>query len=367
MDNTEIHYLTYDSDAVWEKMILAYVEVGGDILYPGDEKEMLLRGVQAVIIQALAGVDNALRMATLRYAVRDYLDLYGEGRNCERIEAAPARATVEITTNQNLKIETLKAGTPLTADGQMFYLLEKDVKLSGFKETLTADIVAQMAGIPGNALVKGTEMHLTTTHSGINKIVVKGDAKGGTDSETDDVYRERIRVAGLASVTTGPERQYEAVAKSVSTQIIDAHAKRIGDGKVGVYVLLASEEGKEALLQSILDALSARYVRPLTDYVSVFQATDVPYTLVVEYAADSMSTIADAVAAAVKDYQEWQDNTIGRAFNPDRLMAAVYQAGAMRVKWGTGSKFKTGDPVQYTPIGECERCKGTITVSPLRE
>lgn len=367
MDNTELHYLTYDSDAIWEKMMLAYVEAGGDILYPGDEKEMLLRGVQAVIMQTFAGVDNALRMATLRYAVRDYLDAYGEGRGCSRIEASPARATVKITTNKNMKIETLPAGTPVTADGQAFYLLEDDVYLSGYEETFTAGIVAQVAGISGNALVKGTEMHLTTTNSGVNKIIVTDDAKGGSDREEDDVYRERIRVSGLASVTTGPERQYESVAKSVSTQIIDAHAKMLDAGKVGVYLLLASEEGKEGLMQSVLDALSAQDVRPLTDHVSVYEATNVPYKLVLEYTAESPATVADGIAAAVKSYQDWQDNTIGREFNPDRLIAAAYQAGATRVKWGAESKFKESDPIQYTTIGECERCKGEITVSLQRE
>lgn len=367
MDSTELHYLTYDSDAIWQEMMVDYVKAGGDILYPGDEKEMILRGVQATIMRVFAGVDNALRMATLRYAVRDYLDLYGDGRSCERIEAAPARATVEITTNENMKITTLEAGTPVTADGQVFYLLEEDVKLSGHVETLTAGIVAQVAGVSGNALTKGTEMHLTTTHSGVNKIVVKDDAKGGCDREEDDVYRERIRVSGLAAVTTGPERQYEAVAKSVSTQIIDAHAKRIGDGRVGVYLVLASEDGKEALMQSVLDALSAQYIRPLTDYVSVYQATDVPYKLVLEYTAESPSTVADAISEAVKSYQSWQDSVIGRAFNPDRLIAAVYQAGASRVSWGAGSNFNGDGPVQYTAIGECERCKGNITISPARE
>ena len=54
MDNTEIHYLTYDPDEIWNEMITAYVEAGGDVLYPGDEKEMLLRGVQAMITQVFA-------------------------------------------------------------------------------------------------------------------------------------------------------------------------------------------------------------------------------------------------------------------------------------------------------------------------
>ena len=66
MDNSELHYMQCDPEKLWDKMIEAYVDAGGDILYPGDEKEMLLRSVQADIIQVVMAVDNALRMMTLR-------------------------------------------------------------------------------------------------------------------------------------------------------------------------------------------------------------------------------------------------------------------------------------------------------------
>ena len=98
MDST-IHYLTYDPKEIWRVMFENYVNAGGDILYPGDEKEILLRSVQADIVQLFAGVDTALRMQTLRYAVGDYLDILGEQRSCTRIEASPATATVIITTS----------------------------------------------------------------------------------------------------------------------------------------------------------------------------------------------------------------------------------------------------------------------------
>lgn len=78
MDSSEIHYVTYDPEEIYKEMLYTYIESGGDVLYPGDEKEMLLRAVQSVLTQALAGVDHALRMATLRYATGEYLDLYGQ-------------------------------------------------------------------------------------------------------------------------------------------------------------------------------------------------------------------------------------------------------------------------------------------------
>lgn len=364
MDNTELHYLTFDPDAIWEQMMINYVEAGGDILYPGDEKYMLLRAVQEDIVQVFAGVDNALRMMTLRYAVGDYLDILGDQRNCPRIEATAATATVTITTNATGKSDVLEAGTAMTADGEVFYLLTSDLTLTGYAQAVTVDVIADRTGSVGNGLLKGTEMGLAITNSNVNSIFAASDASGGNEAEDDETYRERIREFGLASITTGPEQQYEAVAKAVSSEILDARALNLGAGNVGVYLILASDTGAAAILQSVLDALSENDVRPLTDSVTVHRATDVLYTLNVQYISDNSSATSAAISDALNDYQAWQDETIGRAFNPDRLMATIYQAGATRVVWGSGSNFNGGD-VEYTEIGENERCKGTITLTSI--
>lgn len=364
MDNIELHYLTYSKDEIWELMMLNYVAAGGDILYPGDEKEMLLCGVLSDIVQVFAGVDNGLRMQTLRYAVGDYLDILGEQRSCPRIEATKAHATVTITTNATGKTDLLEAGTTMTADGELFYALVEDFVITGYQQTATVEVVAARAGSAGNGLLSGVQMQLSVSNPAVNSIVSASDASGGNEREEDETYRERIREYGLASVSTGPQRQYEAAAKAVSSEILDARAINLGAGSVGVYVILASDTGAAALLQAIAAALSAEDVRPLTDSVSVYQATDVSYTLNVKYSADNSSATNAAIAAAVSSYQEWQENTIGRAFNPDRLMAAIYQAGATRVMWDTGSEFD-GGTVEYTEIESNERCKGTITLSTI--
>jgi len=318
MDDTELHYVTYDPDEIWEEMLQAYVAAGGDILYPGDEKEILLRSVLADIVQIFAGVDNALRMQTLRYAVGEYLDVLGELRGCERIAASAATATVTITTIATGRTDTLEAGTTMTADGELFYELLEDFDLSGYQQTATVGVQATRTGSAGNGLLAGTEMQLSMTHEAVQSIVVATDASGGNEEEDDDTYRERIRVNGFASVSTGPAEQYEAAAKAVSSEILDANALNLGAGQVGVYVLLASDTGAAALLAAVEDALSAEDSRPLTDTVTVYQATDIEYTIHVRYKSDGSSSVATAIAAAAADYQDWQDYTIGRAFNPDR-------------------------------------------------
>lgn len=358
----ETHYVTYDPEKIYGEMQNAYMEAGGDPIYPGDEKEMLLRAVQAVMVQAFAGIDQGLRMATLRYAVGDYLDMYGQKRGCVRLEEAAAEATVEITLGASGEAKTIPAGLLLTADGEHLYKTLEPIYQTGYAQTIRVTIQAEQTGSAGNGLEKGTMMQALGSRDSIEKILCVKSAQGGQERENDESYRERIRVYGLTNVTTGPRAQYEAAAKNVSSQILSARARNAGAGNVEIVLLLDSTEGADGIREAVLEALNDQSVRPLTDRVTVRWAEPVEYTLKLQYAVDRGDNIADAVAAAVGDYQEWQDETIGRAFNPDRLMAAIYQAGAQRVRWGSGSVFGAGGSIGYTEIDDYQHCKGTITV-----
>ena len=363
MDTTELHYLTYDADEIYRAMQTAYVDAGGDILYPGDEKEMLLRAVQSILIQAFAGVDNALRMDTLRYAVGEYLDIYGEKRGCARIEAAAATSAVRIVCQAG-ESRTIAAGAALTADSDLMWVTTEDIVLTGVAQTLEAGIACRSTGTAGNGLLSGTVMQFMSAQPGVVSVTCSRDASGGQDRESDDSYRARLQAFGLANITTGPATQYEAAARAVSSVIVDAKAVNLGAGGVGVYLILSDQTGAQALLEAVEEALNAEDVRPLTDQLTVAQADEIAYTLNVRYQAPTGSNLTAALAAAVAEYQNWQDNVIGQTFNPDKLMAALYSAGATRVLWGPGSEFD-GGAVEYTEIPSTSRCLGTITLEAM--
>lgn len=362
MDKTELHYVTFDPDEIWLEMMAAYLEAGGSILYPGDEKEILLRSVQADFMQVFAALDNAARMHTLRYAVGEYLDVIGESRDCLRFRASEAHAVVRITTNATGEETVLAAGTAMTADGNIFYLLDEDITLSGITQSITANVHADRKGSIGNGLLAGMQMSLAKTNRAVNAIISTTNATGGNDEEKDDVYRERIRTYGITSVTTGTAQQYESNAMAVSSDILDAKAMSIGDAQIRVYLALKDEATSSSVIAAVLARLTEPTIKTLGDQISVQEATDLEYLLKVEYVADNSAETAEAISKAANDYQEWQENergAIGRPFNPDRLMSAVYQAGATRVFWGAGSHFNDGD-VEYTEILSSQRCKGTI-------
>ncbi|MCI6373989.1 MAG: baseplate J/gp47 family protein [Clostridiales bacterium] len=363
MDASETHYLTYDPDEIMTEMQYAYIEAGGDVIYPGDEKDMLLRAVQSVLVQAFAGVDTALRMATLRYAVGDYLDLYGEKRGCTRIQAAKAGAEIEVIFRASGTAKVIPAGTAVTADGAVMYLTDEEIVQTGEEQTARVRVTAQQAGSAGNALTAGRQMQFVSPQYAVTDVRCTADASGGQEAEDDESYRERIRKYGLASVTTGPSAAYESAAMNVSGEIIDARAINLGAGRVGVALLADDGADMQALAARVEAALSDRSVRPLTDEVQVFEAEAVDYAVEVQCSAEG--GLDAELKRVAQSWRTWQDGKIGRAFNPDRLMAELYQAGASRVIWEDASTFN-GGALAYTEIGATQRCRGTVSLTVKR-
>lgn len=361
MDN-EIHYLTYDPDAIWMEMMAAVLEAGGDILYPGDEKEMILRAALATAVNLFAGVDNALRMATLRYAAGEYLSMIGENRLCERMEATKATATVKITFAESGQARTYPAGTALTADGIRIWLLTETVEQSGYAQTITAGIEAQTPGAAGNGLPAGTQMQFMTPMAAPVAIVTLTDATGGQDQEDDESYRERIRRSGLLRSTAGASVAYESIAMAANPSVVDARAINVGAGVSGVYLLIEDGSDVPGVIADVKNALNPTSARPLTDNVHVEQAVKHSYSLHIICTREEGSDIAAAVDAAVEEYLIWQNRKLGRPFNPDRLVSMIYNAGAARVVIAADSSYD-GGTAEYTPVIAHEYCAGEVEVT----
>ena len=363
MDTSELHFINFDPDLIWEQAMYAYIAAGGDILYPGDAKEMILRAVQAVVVQNLGAVDNALRMDTLQFSAREFLDIYGIKKFCSRIPAVQARCTVEITFREGGG-RTIEAGTALTADGERLYVTESDIVYSGEGGMIRAEIICSEAGAAGNGLIAGTQMQFMVPVPGVVSVYAAHDAAGGQDAEDDETYRERIHTYGMLSTTTGTKTSYEAAAMAVSSEILDAETLNTGAGTVTTYLIVRDETHAEELIGQVKTAQSPLDKRPLTDVPEVQLAPERPYRLIAQYRTEGTDDIRTAMENAAAEYQKWQDETIGRHFNPDKLMAMLYQAGAMRVVWGEGSHFDGGS-VQYSEMEQHERCKGEITLEAI--
>lgn len=143
----------------------------------------------------------------------------------------------------------------------------------------------------------------------LDVLVHLGAAWGVTllDGESTESFRARIQMAPEALSTAGPEGAYTVVAKSASAQVKDVRVLSPTPGTVHLVILSTDGDGtpSDALLATVLEALSAEDVRPMTDSVSVYAAQVIHYTVdavLAIYGGVDQETVRKAAVAQCEAY-----------------------------------------------------------------
>lgn len=185
--------------------------------------------------------------------------------------------------------------------------------------------------------------------------------------ESDEELRSRTWLSMQALSVAGPSGAYLFFALSASPDVLDAHPYGPEDhdlpGEVHVYVLSRTGDGTadQALLDTVLQALSGDDVRPMTDYVTTYSAAIVTYqidaTLYLKPGPDPQSVLDAANQAA----QTYADNMhrIGQIVAESGVFQALHQPGVERVEL----RNPTGDLIPT--IGQAFFCSGITLDSSL--
>lgn len=279
-------------------------------------------------------------MAIPRYAEGEYLDSLAElFKGAERLEPEKARTTLQYTLSIPLEVATtIPAGTRATPDGEIVFATLEDLTIPAGQRTGSVEAECQIEGENGNGFIPGQINQPIDVFPYYESVENITESAGGADRESDAAFYERMRESVETYSTAGPLGGYEYFAKSASALIADVKATSPKPGEVDVRVLLTGGElPGEEILKEVLDILNADTVRPLTDHVTVAAPQAVPYNINVTYytqegGALSADTIAADVAAAVKSFQKWQAEKMGRDVNPSQLIALLMQTGVKRVE-----------------------------------
>ncbi|AMQ58845.1 baseplate J/gp47 family protein [Klebsiella aerogenes] len=158
--------------------------------------------------------------------------------------------------------------------------------------------------------------------------------------EDDDAFRERIQLSWAQLNTAGARNAYRFFAKSAGADVLDADAygpeTHGRPGEVDVYVLSRSGDGvaPQPLLEKVACTLNADEVRPLTDFVSVKSAENIPYEVTAELeipdGPDAQTVLQNAIRV-VTSYTELS-HRIRMLVSLDAFYAALRQAGVVRVR-----------------------------------
>lgn len=332
----EIDFTNKSVEQIQQEVIDRYEADSGRTLSDGDPTRILLLSIVALLAQQRAAIDFTGKQNLIGYAIDDYLDHIGASSDTPRLSETAATTTIRF----NLSISTtqiIRAGTRGTAgDGIFFATLEDATVPSG---QMYVDVQAQctVAGSIGNGYAPGRINQLVDPIQWVASIENTTTSEGGSDTESDDAYAERIQAAPESFSVAGPEGAYKYWARSASPLIVDVSVRSPSDGVVEIRPLLQNGElpGQE-ILDLVLETCSDRKVRPLTDHVQVLAPEQVLYDLNVSYWISTensavAASIQSSIQKAVEDYKLWQRSRQGRDIDPSELSTRMKNAGAKRV------------------------------------
>jgi phage-related baseplate assembly protein len=334
----DITFCETDAATIEASIISAYEEISETKLYPGNPVRLFLESLAYVIAQQRFCIDWSAKQNLLAYASGDYLDQLGILTDTQRLPASAATTTVRFYSSGGSGAVLIPAGTRVSPDGKIIFATQDQGQIDPGADHVDLQAACTTAGAIGNGFSSGQISKLVDVVPGISAASNISMSLGGSDIESDDNFRERIRLSVGAYSEAGPREAYVYWAKSAHQDIIDVSVESPTPGVVEVRPLMA---GGEIPSQEVLDlveaALDPETVVPLTDDCRVLAPEVVYYQLQATYyiGRDNASTspsIQAAATKAVSEYISWQRTALGRDISPDKLISLLQAAGVKRVE-----------------------------------
>lgn len=357
----DLVFVERDAVVIETNMVTKIEAKLGTTLALGDPRRAFLNGIINLLVQERENLNITGRLNLLKYSFGDPLLAIGAlvlGDNAGLLPAAPALTTIRFTLSApRTEVTTIAAGR-LIAAGNVQFATNQSIEIA--IGALSGDATAQavVPGVGGNGFVAGQIKTMVEPIPYVASALNTTTSQGGADQESEDAYKERVRMAPNAFSTAGPEAAYQFWAKSASAAIADVSVSTdvAHPGEVWIRPLLVDGviPGSE-VLALVSAAVTPKTRRPLTDLVHTVAPTAVVCNVAFTYYIDAedaaqVMTIQDAVAAAVVEYQAWQRAKNGRDINPDKLRSLVIAAGAKRMTV-TAPNFQTLTPDQVAQDG----------------
>lgn len=341
------NFVEVDTATLTADIISAVEEKTGEVLYAGDERRIFAEAVAYVLSVYISKINEQCKSRLLKYAESYALDAMGERYECTRLAPTPATVKLQFTLATARPHDiVIPKGTTVTADNNVLFATDAAAVIqAGSLSVENVQATATVAGVIGNGIPAGaiqsfvdtvpyvTGVSNTTESSGATAgepYPVEIDPENGDDGTGDNNYRERIKLAPAAMSAAGSELTYEYRARSASSAVDDvAVLSNHAAGTVNIYVTEAhGSDPSEGTLAAVRAAVTDKATRTMNDHITVSAPEAVPYDITLTYYVEQADETAsvDAIEGAggiIDQYLAWQDSTLGRDIQPQRLIAMM--------------------------------------------
>lgn len=311
----------------------------GKTLFPAQAERLLLNALVYQELILRVGVQYAATQNLVNYAVEDKLDQLGEFTQTTRISAQAASTTLQFSVPAAVTAAlTIPAGTRAISSGSSInFATTEDLIIPIGSTTIAGSAQADVTGVSGNGFAVGSITTLVDTINGATVSVTNtSTSSGGAAVETDDRYRDRIKLAPNRFSVAGSEGAYRFFTFSADSTIIDVSVVTTPPVlTIDVYPLTSSGLPDAALIAKVDTALSADDVRPLTDVVRVQAPSEVSFdiTATVTRLTSSEASIVQALLdEALAAYVTEMRSNLGKDIVRSQIIAALSVEGVYKVE-----------------------------------
>ncbi|MDR3133029.1 MAG: baseplate J/gp47 family protein [Prevotellaceae bacterium] len=288
----------------------------GRALQPAQVEQLMLQFVVYREVLLLERFNAGMAQMLYQFSKAPVLDYIAGLVAVERLPAARAGCTVRFTLVDGHGPVLIPEGTRVsTADGMVIFAITDDIAVPPEVNSVDISAIAETPGKGGNGYAPGKVNVILDPLAFVSTVANLDTTGGGSDAETDEQLRERIRLAPSQYSTAGSRQSYLFHAKSANPLITDISVSSPVPGTVLIVPLTAAGDTPQQVIDDIYRVCSEEDVRPLTDTVIVSAPTPRDYTIEVNltlYENTDAEAVQSLVTGALSEYAQQKRELLGR-------------------------------------------------------
>lgn len=325
-----MNFVDTNTSRIEAEIIQAYETISGRKLYPADPVRLILESIAYVVTLIKNDINYTGKQNLLAYAEGEHLDKLGELLGVKRLDATAAVTTLRFQINEPLNFDIIiPSGIRVTPDNKIFFETIEESKIIAGDTSVDVQAKCQTACSSGNGFLPGQINQFVDVIPYVESVTNISTSYGGSDIESDEHLRERIRLAPESFSNAGSRGAYIYHTKSAHPDIEDVSVTSPSPGVVKILFLMKDGELPDTdMIKLIQDYLDSETIRPLTDQVVVEQPQPISYNIDLTYYIHKnyltfVSDIQNQVQQAVYEFIDFQKNKIGRDILPEELIGRL--------------------------------------------
>jgi phage-related baseplate assembly protein len=330
------NFIERDATTIINEMIADYELRTGRTLEPAQVETLLINAFAYRELLLRNQIQDASLQNLVDYARFPMLDNLGVLVGVVRLPAALAQTTLLLTLVSGHGDVVIPAGLRVNStDGRAVFELVEDTTVLTSDDTVSATFIAQTAGKLSNDYAIGTVSVILDPQPYLATASNTSITSGGSDEETDEQLRDRIKLAPSAFSNAGSYKAYEFWTKSTSPLIIDVAVTNPIPGTVEIFPLMANLATTPIeILEAVETVLNSDRIRPLTDTVVATSPTAVDTAITVGlilYDGAVQGDILPVVITNLEAFRDGRRKLLGQDIVIDQIKAlcmidGVYKA-----------------------------------------